>query len=83
MSVRVRFVFDSVCLTLHSRNRCGPKLVRRPKDSEGQRLEVLRDGGGVELIARAGKASESHAFEVVMGLQMSKAHLDAYVRRVI
>ena len=31
----------------------------------------------MELVARAGKTPEPHAFEAVVNLQMSKAHLDA------
>jgi hypothetical protein len=36
----------------------------------------LNDGGEMELVARAGKATQSRAFESVMRLQVGKAHLD-------
>ena len=42
-----------------------------------QRLEVLHDGGEMELVACAGEASQPHPLEAVMGLQVRKAHLDA------
>jgi hypothetical protein len=35
--------------------------------------------GEMELVARAGKATQSHAFEPVMRLQMGKAHLDRFL----
>jgi hypothetical protein len=46
--------------------------------SERQGLEVLHDGGEKELIACAGKASQPHALEAVMTLQVGKAHLTAF-----
>jgi hypothetical protein len=36
----------------------------------------LGDGGEVELVARAGQASQPQAIEAVIGLQMREAHLD-------
>src|SRR5262249_44906831 len=42
----------------------------------GHGLEVLNDGGEMELVARAREAAQPHAFETVMRLQMRKAHLD-------
>ncbi len=42
----------------------------------GEGLEVLDDGCEVELVARAGQAPEAHTIEAMMGLQMSKPHLD-------
>lgn len=44
---------------------------------ERHRLEILHDGGQVKLVAGAGETSEPHAFETVVGLEMSKAHLNA------
>jgi len=35
------------------------------------------DGGKVKLVAGAGETSEPHTFETVVGLEMSKAHLNA------
>ena len=35
------------------------------------------DGGKMKLVAGAGETSEPHAFETVVGLEMSKAHLNA------
>ena len=42
-----------------------------------QRLEVLHDGGEMEFVASAGKTSQAHPLEAVMGLQVREAHLDA------
>jgi hypothetical protein len=33
-----------------------------------ERLEVLRDGCEMELVARAGEAAEAHTLETMMGL---------------
>src|SRR5258705_11376102 len=56
----------------------GRRLVRwRLEGSERQRFEVLHDGSKMELVACAGQPAEPHAFEAVVNLQMSKAHLDA------
>ena len=43
-----------------------------------QRLEVLRDGGEKELVARTGQAAQAHPLEAVMGLQVCEAHLDLF-----
>jgi len=40
-----------------------------------ERLEILRDGREDELVAGAGEASQSHALEAVLDLQVSNAHL--------
>jgi hypothetical protein len=40
-------------------------------------FEVLHDGGEVELVACAGKPSQAHPLEAMMGLQVREAHLDA------
>ena len=42
-----------------------------------QRFEVLHDGGEMELVTCAGKTSQAHSLEAVMGLQVREAHLDA------
>ena len=52
------------------------QLGRWSEQAQGHGLEILNDGGEMELVARAGKATQSHAFESVMRLQMRKAHLD-------
>jgi len=41
-------------------------------------LEVLDDGGEMELVARATETSEKHAFETVVGLDVGKTHLDPF-----
>src|SRR5271157_3391513 len=51
--------------------------VRWPENSDGQGLQILYDGGEMEFVARTRKASKSHAFESVMGLEMGETHLDA------
>ena len=42
-----------------------------------QRLEVLHDGGEMEFVSCAGKPSQAHPLEAVMGLQMRETHLNA------
>jgi hypothetical protein len=49
----------------------------RPADSKRERLEVLDDGGEMELVARAGKPPKPHPLEAMVGLQMCEPHLDA------
>jgi hypothetical protein len=44
--------------------------------SGAQASEVLRDCGEVELVASAREASQSHSLEAMMGLEVSKPHLD-------
>ena len=61
---------------LNSRDARGLHARRRPPDMVGQGLEVLHDGGEMELVACAGKASQAHPLEAMMGLQVRKAHLD-------
>jgi hypothetical protein len=39
-------------------------------------LEVLNNGGDMELVACPGEASSSHPLETMVGLQMRKAHFD-------
>ena len=50
-----------------------------------QRLEVLHDGGEMEFVACAGKTSQTHPLEAVMGLQVREAHLDAlsFITRLV
>ena len=42
----------------------------------GERLEVLHDGGEVELVACPGETPQAHALEAVMGFEVRKSHLD-------
>src|SRR5262245_66680616 len=42
----------------------------------GDGLQVLHDGGEVELVASAGKAAQPHTLKTVVRLQVRKAHLD-------
>jgi hypothetical protein len=60
-------------------SRKGPERERDgwTEGSKRQGLEVLYDGGEVKFVTRAGKPSQPHAFETVVGLEMSKAHLNA------
>jgi hypothetical protein len=60
----------------HSRNACGGHVRRRPPDTDRERLEVLRDCGEVELVTSARETSQSHSLEAMMGLEVSKPHLD-------
>src|SRR5262252_4539341 len=41
-----------------------------------ERFEVLHGGRQMELVARAGEATETHALKAMMGLQVRKPHLD-------
>ena len=50
---------------------------RRPDQSQRHGLEVLHDGGEVELVAGAGETAQSQPLEAMMGLEVRKAHLDA------
>ena len=57
--------------------KTGHRFVRsRPPDVLCQRLQVLRNGCEVELVARTGESSQAHAFEPMVGLQVRKAHLN-------
>ena len=58
-------------------NERGRSLPWRPENSKRERLEVLDDGGEVELVARTGKPPKPHAFEAMVGLQMREPHLNA------
>src|SRR5262245_40190340 len=60
------------------RNSRVGRLWWRPDEVEGQRLEVLHDGGEMELVSGARQAAQPHALEAVMGLQVCEAHLDAF-----
>jgi hypothetical protein len=53
-------------------------LCWRTYEPHSERLQILNDRGEVELVAGAGQASEPHALEAVMGLQVCKAHLDSF-----
>ena len=48
-----------------------------PEDSKRECLEVLDDGGEMELVARTGKPPKPHPLKAVVGLQMCEPHLDA------
>ena len=42
----------------------------------GERLEVLHNGGEVELVACPGETPQAHTLEAVMGFEVRKSHLD-------
>jgi hypothetical protein len=48
----------------------------RPMSSKREGFEVLHNGGEMEFVTRAGKSSEPHLLEAVVGLQAREAHLD-------
>src|SRR5262249_883409 len=57
--------------------RAGSWAVRRrPPDADRKRFEVLHDCGEVELVAGAGEPPQPHSLEAMMGLEVSKPHLD-------
>src|SRR5262245_25696019 len=62
---------------LTRRNSRVGRFGRWPNEAQGQCLEVLYDGGEVELVARAREAAQPQALEAVMRLQVREAHLDA------
>ena len=41
----------------------------------GKGLQVLHDSREVELVARAGEPSQTHALEAMVNLQVREAHL--------
>ena len=47
------------------------------KGSKRQGLQVLYDGREKKFVAGAGEPAEPHAFETMVGLEVSEAHLDA------
>ena len=47
----------------------------------GERLEVLHDGGEVELVACPGETPQAHTLEAVMGFEVRKSHLDLLALR--
>src|SRR5258705_1274896 len=47
---------------------------RWPPDLICERFKVLRDGCEMELVARTGEASQSHALEAMVNLQVGKTH---------
>jgi len=63
-----------------SGGRWAPPCGWWPEDSERQGLEVLHGGGEKELVACTRKASQPHALEAVVNLQVGKAHLDAFAQ---
>ena len=57
--------------------KTGRRFVRpRPPEMPCQRLQVLHDGCEVELVARTGEPPQAHALELMVGLEVCKAHLD-------
>src|SRR5262249_4968671 len=58
-----------------SSDACSWHVQPRPPDMVGEGLQVLHDGGEVELVASAGKAPQPHTLETVVRLQVRKAHL--------
>lgn len=63
---------------LDTRNSHWHRLGRF-QQPQGQRLQVLDNGGEVELVSGARQTSEPRPLEAVMCLQMRKSHLDAEV----
>src|SRR6266478_9305216 len=63
------------CLISCRSDACSWHVQPRPPDMVGEGLQVLHDGGEVELIASAGKAPQPHTLETVVRLQVRKAHL--------
>ena len=78
------FASEDSCLVLGGQMEAGTlgpnsrwrRLGWRPEQPERHGLKVLHDGSEMELVAGAGKTSQPHALEAVMGFQVRKAHLD-------
>jgi hypothetical protein len=66
-----------VALLFNSGGICGGLVWRRSPVVVCERFEVLHDGREMELVACAGEASQAHAFEAVVGLQVREAHFDS------
>ena len=60
-----------------SGNRRARERDEWTKGSKRQGLQVLYDGREKKLVAGTGQPAEPHAFETMVGLEVSKAHLDA------
>jgi hypothetical protein len=61
--------------TRHSGECWGRQGWQWPPDLICERFEVLRDGREMELVARPGEASQSHALKTMVNLQVGKTHL--------
>src|SRR5262249_58453626 len=59
-----------------SRGARGRAVRRRPPDADRKCFEVLHDCSEVELVAGAGETPQPHPFEAMVGLEVSKPHLD-------
>src|SRR5215510_7893797 len=62
---------------LYQRNSRRCCFRRRAEQAQRHGLQVLHDGGEVELVASAGQTAQAHALEAVMGLKVGEPHLDA------
>jgi hypothetical protein len=60
-----------------SRNRPAREHGEWTEGSKRKGFQVLYDGREMKFVTRTGEPSEPHAFETVVGLEMSKAHLNA------
>jgi len=60
-----------------SGNRRARERDEWTKGSKRQGLQVLYDGREKKFVAGTGQPAEPHAFETMVGLEVSKAHLDA------
>jgi hypothetical protein len=61
--------------TKRSRRVGGRQVWRRLRETVGQGLEVLDDGGEVELVASTAEATQAHPLEAMLNLQVGNAHL--------
>ena len=65
----------TVCRTRCLSSRHGRSNGRRPDEAQCHCLEVLHNGGKVELVAGAAETAKAHALEAMLDLKMCKAHL--------
>jgi len=70
--MRTRLLYVSAS----SGKRYAPLIRWWLEGSQRQGLEVLHDGGEVELIACPGEATQPHALEAMVGFEVRKSHLD-------
>jgi hypothetical protein len=70
----------TVCRTRCLSSRHGRSNGRRPDEAQCHCLEVLHNGGKVELVAGAAETAKTHTLEAMLDLKMCKAHLYFFAR---
>jgi len=55
-------------------------VLWRPDETQRHCLEVLHNGGKVELVAGTAETAKAHAFEAMLDFKMCKTHLYFFAR---